>query len=497
MAGDVMPSDASTPEGWPFTEAERLACLTVLRALKGRTAAFLDRSQPGFAAAAEVRSEANRLIAAIQEAVRARHPLRGARKRAEAQPDSPARPAGAPPNRPACYVCHRPIERPHSFYAALCPPCGELNRLKREQTADLSGRAALVTGGRRGIGYQTALKLLRAGARVEVTTRFPCDAALRYGREPDLGDWSARLRIHGLDLRDLGAIERFTDLLQAGGAWLDVLVNNAAQTVRRPPAFYASLLPAEQQGPAGLPAPLAGLVCPGQYHAVSGQHARAGLLPASTGQEAPGIGLSPGPVPAPALLALVPLLPGDESADTGLFPTGQRDGSGQQLDLRRANSWTAKVDEVALVELAEVHCVNALAPFVLLKQLLPALRRSAWPRRFVVNVASREGWFERGVREGFHPHTNMAKASLNMLTRTVAPELAAEGIFVCSVDPGWVSEQRPTPDAERQRAAGGFVPPLDEVDGAARVLDPVFTGVREADRPPFGRLFKDYQAVNW
>jgi NAD(P)-dependent dehydrogenase (short-subunit alcohol dehydrogenase family) len=491
-----MPTDDPAPSAWSFSEAERLACLKVLRELREQTATFLDRSQAEHSAWSEVRAEANRLIAAIQGTVRARRRLRGKKPATAELPPLPSEAAVSAPSTPVCYICRRPLLPPHPFYAALCALCGELNWTKRENSADLSGRVALVTGGRRGIGYQVALKLLRAGARVEVTTRFPCDAALRYAREKDLDVWADRLRIHGLDLRVLPALERFIAALLAEGGSLNVLINNAAQTVRRPPVFYAHLLPTEQQGSAALPGLAAALVCPGQYHAAVPLLAPPTPL-MTFGQGAWASGLVPPSATASALLPLVPLLPGDELSDASLFPPGQRDETGQQLDLRTANSWSATVGEVPLVELAEVHCVNAFAPFVLLNGLLPALRRSSWTRRFVVNVSSREGWFERNGRESIHPHTNMAKASLNMLTRTVAPDLAEERIFVCSVDPGWVSDQRPVPTVVQRRKSGGFLPPLDEVDGAARVLDPIFTGVQESATPLFGRLYRDYQPVHW
>jgi NAD(P)-dependent dehydrogenase (short-subunit alcohol dehydrogenase family) len=176
------------------------------------------------------------------------------------------------------------------------------------------------------------------------------------------------------------------------------------------------------------------------------------------------------------------------------FPPGRLDADSQQLDLRPRNSWTARLEDVAPVELAETHCVNALAPFLLLRRLLPAFRRSSHARKFVVNVAAREGQFDRAGGQAIHPHTNMAKAALNMLTRTAADDLAAEGIFACSVDPGWVSDQRPIRPAQREES---FVPPLDAIDGAARILDPVFAGVTEAGEPLHGVLLKDFEVVNW
>src|SRR5690348_3962571 len=137
----------------------------------------------------------------------------------------------------------------HFFYDQMCPPCAELNFAKRNQTADLRGRVALVTGGRVKIGYQIALKLLQAGARVVVTTRFPQDAARRFASEPDFADFGGRLQIHGLDLRHTPSVERFCAHVVATETRLDYLISNACQTVRRPAAFYAHLLDAPAPTP--------------------------------------------------------------------------------------------------------------------------------------------------------------------------------------------------------------------------------------------------------
>src|SRR5262249_42098691 len=135
----------------------------------------------------------------------------------------------------------------HPFYDSLCPECAELNWSKRGQECDLSGRVALVTGGRVKIGFAVALRLLRAGATVHVTTRFPRDAAGRFAAEADFATWSDRLRLHGLDLRALTEVERFADELCDRLARLDVVVNNAAQTVRRPAAYYREMVARERE----------------------------------------------------------------------------------------------------------------------------------------------------------------------------------------------------------------------------------------------------------
>jgi NAD(P)-dependent dehydrogenase (short-subunit alcohol dehydrogenase family)/Ran GTPase-activating protein (RanGAP) involved in mRNA processing and transport len=472
------------PEG-PGPTAEELAhCARVLVAL---------RERPGLAASKDpacraVRAEANRLVAAIQRATQTDRKTRGRTESAAARErrcegdralveatgiraarrgEAPSLPSPAPRlGKPrVCYVCKRRYDEVHRFYDAMCIACGDEGLDKRAQRAELAGRRAAVTGGRVKIGHLVALSLLRSGAEVIVTTRFPWDAARRFAQAPDFHDFAARLAVHGLDLRDLRAVERFTDAL--AGSHLDVLVNNAAQTVRRPPAFYEHLIAGERAGARGLPEAVAALVAPDSHHAV----------------------------PA-ALLSQAPLLAGDASFDPALFPPGLFGRDGQQIDRRPANSWGLTLGQIDRVELLEVHHVNAFAPFLLVGGLLPLLRRSPHALRFVVNVSAMEGKFDYASKQPPHPHTNMAKAALNMLTRTAGPRLAEEGIYMTSVDTGWITDEHPLPRIEAMRSRRGFAPPLDEQDGAARVLDPVYAALGGA--PPRHSVFlKDYRPASW
>ena len=365
-----------------------------------------------------------------------------------------AAPADSDESRVRCYMCRQPFT-PGVVASALCPVCAALNDRKRALTADLRGRVALLTGGRVRIGYATSLRLLRCGARVIVTTRFPQDAARRYAQEPDAEEWADRLTLYGLDLRDVRAAQHFADGLLGTLPHLDVLINNAAQTVAQPDAALSALLTAERQALPGAGA------------------ARAWVAR-----------------PAPAHLLDRPVEVHPE------FPPGLLDEYGDPLDLRAQNSWTARLDDVPLRELLEVQLVNVTAPGLLSSALLPLLRRSPFPRRFIVNVSSVEGQFARAGRSDRHPHTNMAKAALNMLTRTSGPALARQGIFMTSVDPGWVSHQEP--HVQRQRmAADGFRFPLTLDDAAARLCDPVLTGVTDPARPPAGVFLKDYRVQPW
>jgi hypothetical protein len=264
-----------------------------------------------------------------------------------------------------CYVCKQKYSVIHHFYDELCPPCAELNFGKRTELADLRGRVALLTGGRVKIGYQAGLKLLRSGAQLIVTTRFPRDAAQRYAREPDFAEWGGRLAVFGLDLRHTPSVEAFCRELMATRSRLDFIVNNACQTVRRPPDFYAHMMEGETAALKEMPAHVRKLL--GSYEGLRGYH----LLPEAAGErdgdaaaEVARASDVAGLTHA-AQLSQVRLLPDEIQAQHDLFPQGRLDHDLQQVDLRGRNSWRLLLAEVSSVELLEVHLVNAIAPFVL------------------------------------------------------------------------------------------------------------------------------------
>lgn len=395
-----------------------------------------------------------------------------------------------------CYICKVDYDQVHHFYDALCPACAELNWEKRNQTCDLSGRYALVTGGRVKIGYQAVLKLLRAGAFTVVTTRFPRDSARRFLEEPDSSDWRDRLQLHGLDLRHTPSVEALADHLVATLPRLDFILNNACQTVRRPPGFYSHLMEGERHLGESLPETARPLL--ESYEELRGrapgdQRGEVAALPAlEEGLASESIA----GIQRAAELSQIPLAPGDHNNSESLFPTGQYDHDQQQVDLRSINSWRLRLAEVPTVELLEVQLVNAIAPFILNARLKPLMLRVPTPDKHIVNVSAMEGIFYRAFKTDKHPHTNMAKASLNMLTRTSAQDYARDGIHMNSVDTGWITDEDPAEIAKRKKEELGFHPPLDLVDAAARICDPFFRGLITGEHL-WGKFLKDYQLANW
>ncbi|MER5254278.1 SDR family oxidoreductase [Streptomyces sp. NPDC002855] len=363
-----------------------------------------------------------------------------------------------------CYVCKASYRQVDSFYHRLCPDCAGDNRARRALTTDLSGRRALLTGGRVKIGFQLALMLLRDGAELLVTSRFPHDTERRFRAVPGSEKWLDRLTVLAVDLRDPRQVLGLCEELRKEGEPLDILVNNAAQTVRRPPESYAALAAGES---AELPA---------------GARGAPGFRPMRTPE---------GSTATRDALALV--LPESEVLHE---PDVLRaaDEAGLLPDPSPENSWSARLGGLDPAEVLETQLVNALAPALLCDRLLPLLLASPRPRTYIVNVTAVEGRFAVRNKMPGHPHTNMAKAALNMLTRTSAAELAERGVHMCAVDTGWITDENPAPKKDRI-AGAGFRTPLDVVDGAARIYDPIVRG--EAGAPLSGVFLKDYREAEW
>ena len=474
------------------------------------------------------------------------------------------------PKLRSCYVCKVRFRERHHFYDQLCPSCAPLNWTKRLQTADLRGRVAVVTGARVKIGLQVCLKLLRAGCRVVATTRFPNSAVDVYRKQEDFDQWKDQLEIYGLDLRDVTGLEAFTrHLKQKYSEGIDILINNACQTIRRPAAYYTPIVEQEhelwtkadethkkvlegccafervrrrlvlmQHGASALR--LEGTM-PVARRAIldaedkrvapveNGAHMEQNSVVETVGgdeeevQEVKTTPFESEGISHSAAMSQMVLLPEDAGVSDDVLPPGVTDINGHQLDLRTTNSWVLKMEEVSTPEIMECMFVNAIAPFVLnarLKPLMACPNDDSRPDRYIINVSAMEGKKIEHLRTmprtkivelsiidstgkfyrhkmPNHPQTNMAKAALNMLTRTSAEDLAKRHrIFMNSVDTGWINDENPLAKASKTAETNNFQTPIDEIDAAARILDPVFSGVAEQNRI-YGKFLKDYNETEW
>lgn len=398
-----------------------------------------------------------------------------------------------------CYVCKTLYSKLHHFYDSMCRDCGDLNYAKRFQTTDLDGQVAVITGSRLKIGYHITLMLLRSGATVIATTRFPADSALRFSKEEDYPQWSHRLHIHGLDLRHIPSVEIFCNYIEQKYDRLDILINNAAQTVRRPSGFYFHLMEKENTPVDQFPEGAQTLL--NDHSQLIQELSDLGIGPAKSNKNnvlpvtwhgpEPGIGLRNS-----AALSQIPYSFDNSLQNEEVFPEGKLDADLQQVDLRKTNSWRLKLGEIETTEMVEVQLVNSVAPFVLCNRLSNLMMKENTGKKHIINVSAMEGKFHRFKKEDRHPHTNMAKAALNMLTHTSAATFAKSGIYMNAVDTGWVTDEDPVDLLKKKAEIHDFQPPLDIVDGAARVMDPLIDGINTGKHWS-GKFLKDYFPIDW
>jgi NAD(P)-dependent dehydrogenase (short-subunit alcohol dehydrogenase family) len=355
----------------------------------------------------------------------------------------------------SCYSCHKQYRTLHSFYHRLCPSCAEHQHNMRFLNVDLTGRNVILTGGRIKVGFATALRLLKNGANLCLTTRFPALALQQFKQEVDYEDWANRLFIYGLDLRSLQDIEDFIDFYKKKYVTLDILINNAAQTIQYTDKYYLPIIQLENQS----------------AQVLLKNHETKWISNKS------------------------PIIQSDNQINLSKFsyPTALS-RFGQPIDNRKKNSWNSKFEDIELQELLEVNLINHIAPYRLIQGLKSCLLQSKFTEKFIINVTSSEGIFSYHNKTSSHPHTNMTKAALNMLTRTSAQDFANDQIYMCAVDVGWISTG--AIEGLRQKQFNqGIIPPLDPVDGASRILHPIASGLDK--RYFIGSLLKDYKIHTW
>lgn len=378
--------------------------------------------------------------------------------------------------RKVCYCCEKPYSKPHHFYQEMCEECGEFNFKKRCQRIDLKGYRALVTGGRIKIGFETARLLLEMGADVTVTSRFPQNTYKRYADLKNFKDFKNRLHIIGVDFRHLPSVSKLIEEVKKQP--LDILINNAAQTVRKPAPFYKHLLNEEQK-----PLLIENIL-------ENTPHAETSTALASAISFLPSLNLNI----SSAEMSQAVLLPEDLQDDERIFPKNCYDKDGQQIDLRPHNSWMYELEEISLIELYEVLQINLITPFLLNTKLLPALAEHD-KASYIINVSAMEGNFFAPRKHSRHPHTNMAKAALNMMTRTSAAHYKDYNILMNSVDTGWITNEKPNPENLNELNRKTLMA-IDETDGAMRVLDPIIRTIQNNEKD-YGKLFKNYKEYPW
>ena len=369
-----------------------------------------------------------------------------------------------------CYVCKVKIDKHHFFYHNFCYNCGEFNFNKRTQKCDLKGKIALITGGRIKIGYEACLILLRNGCKVITTTRFPKDAIIRFSNEKDFDVWKDNLLVFGIDFRNIPKVNEFCEFLNSKLIKLDILINNAAQTIRRNCFYYSHLIPIEEKEFEN--GNLNNLI--GNSNNMSKFLNMNSLI---NDKKLPLLKYNSHNFISSYELSKNPFLEEEISLSKEkiqeIYPLNAFDSNNQQIDLSITNSWVKNIGEINFIEFIETQLINSWTPFIIISKLKPLMLNKIEDKKFIINVTAMEGKFNCIYKRTTHVHTNMSKASLNILTKTIGSSFALDNIFVNCVDTGWVSDMMPNSHNS------DFCPPLDEIDGAMRILDPIFSGINE------------------
>ncbi|KAK1726446.1 uncharacterized protein BDZ83DRAFT_574550 [Colletotrichum acutatum] len=378
-----------------------------------------------------------------------------------------------------CYVCRMVLDNPHAQLGSMCIPCGEFNLAERAlslpENMSLKDKTAVVTGGRVNLGFHTALRLLRCGAAVIVSSRYPEDALSRYQQEADFDKWAQKLRIIGADFRAaadaFALVQSIKKTLQQEGWDLDHLINNAAQTLTDPLEKEERAIEHER------------FLLDKPSSDGKGVVVRQGYSPRARG----GAGSLPDGVAGKVSGSIAgPSAPKNTTLSDSM---SKLQVSG--VETPTPSSWVQSLSEIPYEDVITAHSVNTFVPLILIRELLPSMRKGG----HIVNVSSREGIFESAYRtpakHSKHVHTNMSKAGLNMITETEAPTAWKLGVAMNTVDPGYMSAA-----PEFEQAYGGERP-IGWEDGAARVLWPIARAGRKGSySPPIrGQFLKHYGGV--
>ena len=423
----------------------------------------------------------------------------------------------------SCYICKQKLglDNINKFYGSLCTKCGDYNYSFRTMKLDFSGRIAIVTGGRIKIGYYIVTKLLSYGCKVITTSRFPKDALFKFKEDPEYDLWKNNLIIYPIDFRIIQSTMNFVKYIQKNYSHVDFLINNAAQTVRRTTDYYEYLMPIEVKK---LLEEDNEKIIKNDYLSIQKQISEDFEKNKNESEKKENIvkiDIQKESERKQIINSLVSLVNQnkDNNEKDEFIPLSviasqikimeEKDqpkvcimgGDGQPYDFSKGkNSWNFELDEIPLEEFIEVQIINAWTPYYLCAKLKPMMMKSPFPDKYIVNVTAVEGIFNHYKRTT-HVHTNMAKAALNMLTRTCGKYMEKNGIYMTCVDTGWVShmnEMNKIIDDETKEYAENemVIVPLDELDGAMRVLHPIIEGIK--NKKYFsGILLKDYIKSKW
>ena len=424
----------------------------------------------------------------------------------------------------SCYICKQKLglDNINNFYGSLCKKCGDYNYSFREMKLDFTGRIAIVTGGRIKIGYFIVKKLLSYGCKVITTSRFPKDTLFKYKADPEYDLWKDNLIIYPIDFRIIQSTMKFVEYIKKNFSHVDFLINNAAQTVRRTTEYYEYLMPVEVKK---LPKEDNKKIINNDYLNIQNQLSENFEKEKSKSFESTDFNIvkidlqkeskkkqiinslkslinesnkndNDTYIPLSVIASQIKIM--EEKEQPKICIMG---GEGQPYDFAEGkNSWNFELDEIPLEEFIEVQIINAWTPYYLCAKLKPLMMKSPFPDKYIVNVTAVEGIFNH-FKRSTHVHTNMAKAALNMLTRTCGKYLEKCGIYMTCVDTGWVSHMNEMnkiiDNEEKDKSEYEMATvPLDELDGAMRVLHPIIEGIK--NKKYFsGILLKDYVKSKW